>query len=213
MLTEALAHFFEELGAEWVLWLLVLLSVISVTVMIERWLFLRRNRVDVDSLTNEALAALKKGGEPAAQKVVANTSGMVGVVMRASLNAYHDGVDAVEEVVQSAIAKERLRYDRFLSILGTVAANAPFVGLLGTVIGVLNAFGQLASALEGQAKTDLVMGSIAEALVATAVGLAVAIPAVVAYNVFKSATKRIATEAQASARLLLAHLKATGREQ
>ncbi len=212
VLTESLAHFFEQLGAEWVLWILVLLSVVSVTVMLERWWFLRRNRVDVDTLTRDALAALKKGGEPAAQKVVANVPGMAGVVLRASLDAYHDGVDAVEEVVQSAIAKDRLRYERYLSILGTTAANAPFVGLLGTVIGVLNAFGQLASALEGASRTELVMGSIAEALVATAVGLAVAIPAVVAYNTFKNATKRISTEAQASARLILAHLKATRRD-
>jgi biopolymer transport protein ExbB len=208
MLTKSIGHFLEQVGAEWVLWLLVGLSVISVTVMFERVFFLRRNYVDVDKLIRSTLDALRRGGEPEAQKVVASTPGMVGAVLRAALDAYHDGVEAVEEVVLGAIARERLRYDKFLSMLGTVAGNAPFVGLLGTVIGVLNAFGQLAGALEGTSRTELVMGSIAEALVATAVGLAVAIPAVVAYNAFKRRTKVIATESESAARLMLAHLKA-----
>ncbi len=207
MLTESLGNFLETLGAEWVLWLLVVLSVLSVTVMVERFIFLRRNYCDVDVLMRRTLDALRRGGEPEAQKVVVSAPGMVGSVLRAALDAYHDGVSAVEEVIMSSIARERLRYDRFLSLLGTVAGNAPFIGLLGTVIGVLNAFGALAQALEGESRTELVMGSIAEALVATAVGLAVAIPAVVAYNSFKRSIKVVATESESAARLVLAHLK------
>jgi len=87
-----------------------------------------------------------------------------------------------------------------------VPANAPFIGLLGTVIGVLNAFAQLAGALEGTSKTELVMSSIAEALVATAVGLAVAIPAVVAFNAFKRLTSVMATRVASSAHQLAAYL-------
>ena len=215
MLTESLGHFLESLGAEWVLWLLVVLSVLSVTVMVERLIFLRRNHCDIDEVMRKTLDALRRGGEPEAQKVVVSTPGMVGAVLRAALDAYHDGVSSVEEVIMSSVARERLRYDRFLSLLGTVAGNAPFIGLLGTVIGVLNAFGALAQALEGQSRTELVMGSIAEALVATAVGLAVAIPAVVAFNSFKRSIKVVATESESAARLVLAHLKSDnsdGRE-
>ncbi len=207
MLTETLAHFLERMGAEWVLWLLVGLSVLSVAVMIERGWFLRKNRVDVDALTERVLAALRQGGDPAARAVVAETPGMAGAVLRAAIDGWHDGVGAVEEIVIAVIGRERVRYDRYLSILGTVAGNAPFVGLLGTVIGVLNAFGQLAGALSGTSKTEAVMGSIAEALVATAVGLAVAIPAVVAYNAFKRSIRVVASDAESVARLVLAHLK------
>ncbi len=213
MLTDSLAHFFEDLGAEWVLWLLLGLSVLSVAVMIERWLFLRRHAVDADALTRAALAALREGGRERAMDSVKGHVSMLGVVLRAAFEATADGVQAVEEVVQATIARDRLRYDRRLVILSTVAVNAPFIGLLGTVIGVLNAFGQLASALEGAARTELVMGSIAEALVATAVGLAVAIPAVVAFNAFKARNRVVATEASASARLVLAHLKAERTEE
>lgn len=208
MLTQSLAHFFEDLGAEWVLWLLMAMSVLSVAVMIERWLFLRKHRVDVDAMTQKALAALRSGSADAAMVVVKGDQSMLAVVLRAAFEAFADGVDSVEEVVHAAIARDRVRYDRRLPVLSTIAVNAPFVGLLGTVIGVLNAFGQLASALSGTSRTELVMGSIAEALVATAVGLAVAIPAVVGFNAFKARNKVITTEAMASARLVLAHLKA-----
>jgi biopolymer transport protein ExbB len=208
MLTESLGHFFENLGAEWVMWLLLGMSVLSVAVMIERWLFLRRHVVDSDALTRDALAALRQGGGAAAMATVEGGSSMLAVVLRSAFEAYADGVSSVEEVIQASIARDRIRYDRRLVILSTIAVNAPFVGLLGTVIGVLNAFGQLASALEGSARTELVMGSIAEALVATAVGLAVAIPAVIAFNALKVRNKVITTEAMASSRLVLAHLKA-----
>lgn len=210
MLTESLAHFFDDLGAEWVLWLLLAMSVLSVAVMIERWLFLRRHAVDADAMTRAALTALRGGSSEHAKAVVHGGESMLAVVLDAAFDAYADGVSSVEEVIHSAIARDRVRYERRLPVLSTIAVNAPFVGLLGTVIGVLNAFGQLASALEGAARTELVMGSIAEALVATAVGLAVAIPAVIAFNVFKARNKVIATEATASARLVLAHLKARG---
>lgn len=213
MLTESLAHFFNDLGAEWVLWLLVGLSVLSLAVMIERWLFLRRHAVDSERLAREALDALKRGGGAEATKAVASGNSMLAVVLRAAFEAYTDGVSSVEEVIQSVITRDKLRYDKRLAILSTIAVNAPFIGLLGTVIGVLNAFGQLASALEGASRTELVMGSIAEALVATAVGLAVAIPAVIAFNAFKAKNKVITTEAMSSARLVLAHLKATGSKE
>ncbi|MDP6943859.1 MAG: MotA/TolQ/ExbB proton channel family protein, partial [Myxococcota bacterium] len=171
MLTDSLAHFFEDLGAEWVLWLLLAMSVLSVAVMIERWLFLKRHVVDSDAVTRNALEALRGGSSEAAMAVVQGQASMLAVVLKSAFEAYADGVSSVEEVIQAAIARDRIRYDRRLAVLSTIAVNAPFVGLLGTVIGVLNAFGQLASAIEGASRTELVMGSIAEALVATAVGL------------------------------------------
>ena len=212
MLTEALSNFFDSLGAEWVLWLLVTLSAVSVIVMIERALFFSRNATDLTSVSKRVLAALRKGGEPEARKVVKEVPGMAGGVLNSALDAYDDGVDAIEEVIHAQIVLERSRYDRFLNVLGTLGNNAPFIGLLGTVIGILNAFSDLAGALEGTSKTEAVMSSISEALVATAVGLAVAIPAVIAFNIFKSKIKRLSADTEWLARNMLAQLKSRGRE-
>ena len=106
-----------------------------------------------------------------------------------------------------AIAQERVGYDRFLPVLGTLGSSAPFIGLMGTVIGILTAFSALGSGLEGNVLKTEVMSSIGEALVATAVGLAVAIPSVVAYNAFKSRIKAMSANTEGMARLVLAHLK------
>lgn len=207
MLTEALSNFFDSLGAEWVLWLLLILSGVSVFVMIERALFFSRNATDLASLSKRLLAALRKGGEPEARKVVKDVPGMAGGVLNSALDGYDDGVESMEEIIHASIVLERARYDRFLGVLGTLGNNAPFIGLLGTVIGILNAFSDLAGALQGTSKTEAVMGSISEALVATAVGLAVAIPAVIAFNVFKSRIKRLSADTEWLARNMLAHLK------
>ena len=132
---------------------------------------------------------------------------MAGVVLRNLMDARRQNLRALSDVIAASLSREQLRYNRYTSILGTIANNAPFIGLLGTVIGILNSFSQLGGVLEGEARTELVMVSISEALVATAVGLAVAIPAVVVFNVFRNRTRRTATEVDATARLLLARLQ------
>ena len=204
MLTESLGRFFEQAGAEWVLWLLLLLSVASVMVMIERLLFLAKQSYEYDALAEQLNGALLKGVDPVRSVVEERARGAAHTALGAAMDSWEDGASAIAERVASAITSERVRYERFLVILGTIAANAPFIGLLGTVIGVLNAFGQLAGALEGDSRTELVMGSISEALVATAVGLAVAIPAVIAYNYFKRRTRVAMQEADALSKLVIA---------
>lgn len=204
MLTETLGRFFEQSGAEWVLWLLLVLSVASVMVMIERVLFLAKQSYDFDSLAERLNVALLKDPESVSLVVQEDARGAARVALTAAMDSWRDGAPAIAERVASAITSERVRYERFLVILGTIAANAPFIGLLGTVIGVLNAFGQLAGALQGDSRTELVMGSISEALVATAVGLAVAIPAVIAYNYFKRRTRVSMQQADALSKLVIA---------
>ena len=97
-------------------------------------------------------------------------------------------------------------YARRLGFLATLDSNAPYIGLFGTVLGIVKAFKDLASNMAEASSS--VMGGIAEALVATAVGLVVAIPAVVAFNVFKGTVADAVTDCQLLARLLLARLKA-----
>lgn len=210
MLTESLGRFFEQSGAEWVLWLLLVLSVASVMVMIERLLFLSKQSYDFDTLSERLNEALIQGPEAVSVTVGEHAHGAARTALISAMDSWNDGAAAIAERVASTLTAERVRYERFLVILGTIAANAPFIGLLGTVIGVLNAFGQLAGALEGDSRTELVMGSISEALVATAVGLAVAIPAVIAYNYFKRRTRVAMQQADALAKLVIARRLALG---
>ena len=118
------------------------------------------------------------------------------------------GPAAAEQAMAGATTSERLLLEQRLAFLGTLGNNAPFIGLLGTVIGVLMAFDRLGeTGGAGRATVPTaVMSSIAEALVATALGLAVAIPAVVAFNYFQRRIKVFMGNADALGRELLAHL-------
>ncbi len=210
MLSDKLLHFFENVGAEWILYILLALGVLVIAVVVERMLYFRRNTVDVTSLSKQVMAALREGGPTRARAVVNEGSGMTTEVLKAAFDAHDDGVDAVEEVIQAAIIRERIGYDRFLSILGTLGNSAPFIGLLGTVIGIVTAFSALGSDVAGAQLKSEVMSHIGEALVATAIGLAVAIPAVIAFNWFKTRIKVMAAHTESAARILLAHLKSNG---
>lgn len=150
------------LGAEWVMWFLMFLSVISLWIIIERGTMLRKAR-------SLAIAGAVK-------------------------QVREEGIEALE----SHLVRERLRLEHGFGILATIGSNAPFIGLLGTVIGVIVAFHDLSKNVMGG--PGLVMAGISEALVATAVGLFVAIPAVVAYNSYTRTVRRMLAEAEAEAR-------------
>ncbi len=210
-LTDQLAQFLEGLGADWVLWLLLGLLLIAIVVMVERGIFFSKHRVDAVALSKQVIAAVREGGPQKAREQIKGLGGMTGGVLHAALDAWDDGVESVEEVVQAAIARERTLYDRWLPVLGTLGNSAPFIGLFGTVIGILTAFAALGSGLEGAELKGQVMSQIGEALVATAIGLGVAIPSVIAFNVFKNRIKVISAETESVARLLMAHLKSRPR--
>ena len=110
----------------------------------------------------------------------------------------------------SATALQRMRLERRLAFLGTLGNNAPFIGLLGTVIGIVQAFDRLqATGLGGTATgpaTD-VMGAISESLVATAIGLVVAIPAVAAFNYFQRRIRATVANSDALTHIILAYAK------
>jgi biopolymer transport protein ExbB len=102
----------------------------------------------------------------------------------------------------SAKSRERLAMERRLGILGTLGNNAPFIGLFGTVLGIIKAFADLAQN-QGAGGAAVVMRGISEALVATAVGLLVAIPAVIAYNIFQGRVRRTMQRIDTMAHLIL----------
>jgi biopolymer transport protein ExbB/TolQ len=206
VLTDRLSHFFESIGAEWVLWTLLGLLALAILVTVERLLFFR-TKVDARALSEKVIAAIRSGDLAGARSALPADGGLAPSVLRAMLEAWDGGVEALEEVIAAAIARERVRYDKLLPILGTLGNSAPFIGLFGTVIGILSAFAALGTGLEGAELKTQVMGAIGEALVATAVGLGVAIPCVIAFNAFKNRIKVMVTEAESTSRLILAHLK------
>jgi biopolymer transport protein ExbB len=190
------------LGAEWVLWLLILLSVASFAVMIERLWYFSATAIDFDQLMAKLRERLGKRDIPGAVKAVQGQEAIEAQVVAAGLAEATKGPNAVGEAMRGAKARGKLRLERNLAYLGTLGNNAPFVGLFGTVIGVIKAFHDLA-AKKGQGP-EAVMGSLSEALIATAVGLLVAIPAVVAFNYFQRRVRARLANTDAAAHVVLA---------
>lgn len=193
--------------AEWVLWLLGVLSILSIAVMLERTIYFATHRL---SNSDDVLLKLAKGELEAVKSAVGAQKGMEAAVVREALDWQAKGPDSVAEVINATLARERPRYERFLSFLGTLGANTPFIGLFGTVLGIIKAFADLGSSgAKGAEVQSTVMAGISEALVATAVGLAVAIPAVIGYNVLQRSLKNTVSRANALGFALVGHLRAT----
>jgi biopolymer transport protein ExbB len=143
-------------------------------------------------------------------KRLEDQKGIAAKVARTALAEAERGPQAVDEAATSAMIRERLQMERNLAFLGTVGNNAPFVGLFGTVIGIIQAFHHLSLNTQGGAAT--VMAGISEALVATAIGLLVAIPAVAAFNIFQRRIKVVLGDADAVVHVLMAGLKGKAGE-
>jgi biopolymer transport protein ExbB/TolQ len=194
---------FMLLGSEWVLWLLIGLSVLSVAVMVERGIYLRAGG-DADRLARELGTLLRSGDVEGARQTLAGQRAPAAIVAAAGLEHFERGSDAVAEAMASAKARLRTEMERNLGVLGTLGNNAPFIGLFGTVLGIIKAFADLARNQGGGA--GAVMSGISEALVATAVGLMVAIPAVIAFNFFQGKVRKSMARVDTVAHLLLAGL-------
>lgn len=205
MLTENLFQLFTNVGAEWVMWILIALSIASIAVIVERLAYFRRNSAPE---VLELLPLLNLGKWDEARKALVEMKGMEAEVLLEALDATSGGADTVEDTVVGAIARRRPSFERFLSFLGTLGSNAPFIGLFGTVIGIIEAFASLATGSQASSSTaSVVMSGISEALVATAVGIFVAIPAVVAFNLYTRWLKTITSRASAACSAVVAHLR------
>lgn len=208
-LVEHLKHLLLDLHAAWVMWLLIALSVISLLLICERALFFASVRDDIGRLAEELDALLRQGRYPDALRRLAESPAPEAAAVVAGLRHADLGPASAEKAMAGAVALQRMRLDRGLAFLGTLGNNAPFVGLLGTIIGVIEAFDVLGqSGPSADAGTGAIMGGIAEALVATAVGLFVAIPAVAAFNFFQRRIQSTLANTEALSNVLLAHLSA-----
>jgi len=196
---------FALLGAEWVMWILVVLSLISVAMIIERAIYFFGQRPDLEEIIKGLRELLIKKDYAGARKQLGGYKGVAPAIAIAALEEADHGIGAVDEAASSARIRERLRLEKNLAYLGTVGNNAPFIGLFGTVIGIIQAFHDLSLNTAGGAST--VMGAISEALVATAIGLLVAIPAVASFNIFQRRIKTMLGDADALIHTILSSLE------
>ena len=177
-------------GARLVLLILVGLSVASIAVILDRRKLLRAQG-DTRAL-GPAQAAIRSGAW-AELKKLADSAGvgvLQGYLVLLTSRLSDAGTVAIDRSTRSYMTDRRAELEKGLTLLATVGSNAPFIGLFGTVLGIIQAFGELSSQQGG---TGSVMSAISEALIATAIGLLVAIPAVVAFNVFQKRVREILT--------------------
>lgn len=169
-----------------ILAIMFLLSVWSISIMIDR-----RKNLSTLILSDEFLKIKSILAEPAQIKSALknHVSGSHTYLSRAFQNILTTTAqpEAVDRVVQAYIREEKIKLEKGLSVLATLGANAPFIGLFGTVLGIIRAFAYLGS----QSGSSAVMSGVSQALYATALGLFVAIPAIIGYNVFTQDVRRL----------------------
>jgi biopolymer transport protein ExbB len=196
------------LGAPSIMYLMLGLSVLSVAIILERAWFFFRTSDNLEGLARELDASLEGGDvEAAVRRMQESRSAEAAIVVTGLLKAPR-GAEAAAEAMIGATAVQRMKLERGLAYLGTLGNNAPFIGLFGTVIGIIMAFERLGAAGPTSSSASAeVMASIAEALVATAIGLAVAIPSVASYNYFQRRIKATVSNTEALTRIVLSWLK------
>lgn len=204
-------HLMVDVGAGWVLWLLIVLSILSLAVTLDRWRVFRAQPRRVDVLVQQLHRCLQSGNIEQARRELASTRGVAAEVVLSGLAQWERGGVAAEEAMAAATGLKRAQLEKRLTLLGTVGNNAPFVGLLGTVIGIVGAFDELGkagrvAASAAELAPERVMAPIAEALVVTAVGLVVAIPAVALFNYFQDRLLATLADAKTLGHVLLAHI-------
>lgn len=193
------------LGDVWVLWGLVIASVASLGLILERVLAFRFHRLDFAAFLEALEKNLETDDLPGARRTAGKGLGLEARVAAAGLSAWNKGAASAEEAMTARLVIERSKLERGLVVLGTLGNNAPFVGLFGTVLGVIKAFNDLA--VQGAGGVSVVMDGIASALVATAFGIFVAVPAVAANNYFQTRIKRMCANAQSLIHILQVHLR------
>jgi len=192
------------LGAGWVLWALLALSVTGIAIIVERAVCFYSTRDDIQSLSAELGRLVFARQWRRAEKLLSESPSFEARVALAAIG--QQDPHSADQLMLGASQNARLELERNLAFLGTVGSNAPFVGLLGTVIGIIGAFRKLDQSRG--AWTDGLMSEIGEALIATAVGLLVALPAIAAFNVFRGVVQTRLVRADALRRVVLGQLHA-----
>lgn len=195
-----------EASAHGILYIMAIMSVWSIAIMIERFVSLKKIGASSASMASGFRTLIEKEDLGQIEALSATSSSLEARALGYGLNyVKKHGPTGLDELFNSFKNIERPGLEKNLNILGTIASNAPYVGLLGTVMGIMKAFNDLANS-PGQGN-EVVMAGIAHALVSTAIGLAVAIPAVVAFNLLQKKVGGILNNIDAARDLCLVYIK------
>lgn len=201
----AVAHLADQV----VLWILICLSVVSIGMILERFFALRKVAAESQKVRNRVKLALQSHNINEVEDLSRDVDTIEGRAINFGLKHIKEsGSKGLEEAFNTIQLIERPELERYLSFLATVGSNAPYIGLLGTVLGIMKAFNDLAQSPDAGQQT--VMAGISLALVATAAGLFVAIPAVISYNYYQRQVKGIMQSLDAVKELCLAYAKKKG---
>ncbi len=175
-----------------IMYILLLASILALTIIIERTWSLRRDAViplqDVQSVE----LAVRSGDVQRAQQLCRQQDTPMGRILSVALANSGVKRSVLKEIIEETGRQEVARMERFINILGIIAATSPLLGLLGTVVGMIEVFHQIS--LVGVGKADVLAGGISMALNTTAMGLSVAIPSLVAYRFFEARVDRFVVE-------------------
>ena len=197
-------NFLEVFRASFTLVILLICSLIAVTVFIERWWYLRKCRIDSEKFMEKIAVFIEKGCfEDALSHCDKHPSPISHVIKVGIVNRKKHKAD-IGELMESKKMEERVNMESWLGVLGTLGNASPFIGLFGTVVGIIKAFQDLAKS--GSGGPTIVAAGIAEALVATAGGMVVAIPCVIIYNYFQRKIKVMIVEVDVAMKRLLVYL-------
>ena len=165
------------------MYVLLFCSILSLTVIIERLLYYRRrSKVRRQDFMARVIKEIEAGNHKRALEISRNTDTPFSSVVYAGVNLNGHNEKVISGAMEREIAIETVKLEWYTSIVGTIGSTAVYIGLFGTVLGVIRAFRDISSS--GASGINVVVGGISEALVCTAAGLCVAVPAVIAYNYF-----------------------------
>ncbi|GIK21264.1 MAG: MotA/TolQ/ExbB proton channel family protein [Ignavibacteriota bacterium] len=176
-----------------IMWPILLSSIIGLAVSIDRFLMLRKAKINVPAFMVRIRGFIKKKDISGAISYCIEEKSPVANIVRKGLNKYKYGHDRVKDAIENAGSQEVSKLEKGLSVLASVAGIAPLLGFLGTVTGMIQAFMTIEE-LAGAANPSDLAGGIWEALITTAFGLIIGIPALALYNYFLGAVKKLVGE-------------------
>lgn len=176
-----------------IMWPILLCSVVGLAVVIDRYIVIRKARINVPAFMVRIRGFIKKKDISGAISYCMEEKSPIANVVRKGLKKYKLGHERVKESIENAGNQEISKLEKGLSILASVAGIAPLLGFLGTVTGMITAFMTIQD-LQGSVGPSDLAGGIWEALITTAFGLFVGIPALALYNYFLSAVKKLVGE-------------------
>ena len=195
-----------------IMWPILLSSIIGLAVSIDRFIMLRKAKINVPAFMVRIRGFIKKKDISGAISYCMQEKSPVANIVRKGLKKYKYGHDRVKDAIENAGSQEVSKLEKGLSVLASVAGIAPLLGFLGTVTGMIQAFMTIQE-LAGAANPSDLAGGIWEALITTAFGLIIGIPAFALYNYFLSAVKKLVGEMETVANDVIDVIQDGGKDE